>query len=169
MERIDIGKIVNTHGLKGELKIESWSDFDAERYVPGNTVYLSRNGEVSAFTVTGYRPHKGFALVKLEGITDISTAEQYRGCIVSINAADRPDLPEGEYYFDQLIGLQVFDEEGNFIGEVIAVEETNGAQDNLRVERPGQKDALIPNVEEFVKDVDMEEGRITIHVIQGLL
>ena len=169
MELIELGKIVNTHGLKGELKIESWSDFDEERYQKGNTIYVIRNEEAMPFTVRSYRPHKGFALVAFEELSDINAAEPYKGCIVGMDAADRPDLPEGEYYFDQLIGLIVIDEAGTEIGEVTAVEETNGAQDNLRVARDGQKDVLIPNVPAFVKNVDMEEGTITVHVIEGLL
>lgn len=169
MALIEIGRAVNTHGLKGELKIESWSDFDEIRYRPGNTIYLDREGEAVPFTVRSYRPHKHFSLVAFEELPDISAAEQYKGAIVCVDEADRHELPEGQYYFDQLIGLTAEDEAGNCIGEVIAVEETNGAQDNLRVQRDNQRDCLIPNVPFFVKNVDLEKGVITIHVIEGLL
>ena len=169
MAYIEIGRAVNTHGLKGELKIESWSDFDEIRYQPGNTVYLVKDDREIPFTVRSYRPHKHFALVAMEELPDINAAEAYKGCIVCIDEHDRPDLPEGQYYFDQLIGLMVQDEDGRHIGQVIAVEETNGAQDNLRVERENNSDALIPNVPAFVKNVDLDVKVITIHVIEGLL
>ncbi|MBQ9327742.1 MAG: ribosome maturation factor RimM [Solobacterium sp.] len=169
MAYIEIGRAVNTHGLKGELKIESWSDFDEIRYQTGNTITLTNEEEYHSFTVRSYRPHKGYALVAFEELPDINAVEPYKGWIVCIDEKDRPDLPEGEYYFDQLIGLMVEDEDGRHIGQVIAVEETNGAQDNLRVERPGNSDALIPNIPEFVKHVDLEVKVITIHVIEGLL
>ncbi len=169
MAYIEIGRAVNTHGLKGELKIESWSDFDDIRYQPGNTIYLVRDGEVNAFTVRSYRPHKGFALVAFEELEDINAAEPFKGYTVCVDEKDRHELPEGEYYYDQLIGLLVQDEDGRHIGEVIAVEETNGAQDNLRVKRENNSDALIPNVPAFVKNVDLDVKVITIHVIEGLL
>ena len=169
MAYIEIGRAVNTHGLKGELKIESWSDFDEIRYAPGNKIYIERNGETAPFTVRSYRPHKGFALVSFEELPDINAAEVYKGCTVLVDEKDRHELPEGEYYYDELIGLQVEDEDGRHIGEVIAVEETNGAQDNLRVKREGNSDALIPYVPAFIVNVDPEVGVITVHVIEGLL
>lgn len=169
MAYIEIGKAINTHGLKGELKIDSWSDFDEVRYTPGNTVYLEKDGEAVPFTVKSYRPHKGFALVAFKELGDINAAEPYKGSIVLIDEKDRPDLPEGEYYFDELIGLMVEDEDGRHIGEVIAVEETNGAQDNLRVKRENNSDVLIPYVDEFIVKIDPEVKVITVHVIEGLL
>ena len=72
-------------------------------------------------------------------------------------------------YVDDLIGMTVKDEEGNVIGEVKDMEDTRGAQRNMRVKRDGQKDALIPYVPAFIKDVDDESGEITVHVIEGLL
>jgi len=169
MEYIEIGRAVNTHGIRGELKIESWSDFDEIRYTPGNTVYLEKGEEMVPLTVKSFRVHKGYSLVSFEELPDINAAEPYKGCIVYVDDDDRQELEEGEYYFDELIGLKARDEEGNPIGEVIAVEETSGAQDNLRVKREDGREVLIPNVPAFVKDVDLDQGTITIHVIEGLL
>ncbi len=169
MEYIAIGKIVNTHGLKGELKIESWSDFDEVRYAAGSTVYIDYQGELIPVHPVSYRVHKGYALVAFEGLQDINLVEKYKTCEMLIADSDRQDLPEGEYYVDELIGMTVNDEEGNLIGTVIDVEETRGAQNNLRVEREGMKDALIPYVPEFITDIDDENGVITVHVIEGLL
>ncbi len=169
MEYIAIGKIVNTHGLKGELKIESWSDFDEIRYAKGSTVYIDYQDELIEVHPVSYRVHKGYALVAFEGLQDINLVEKYKTCEILIADSDRQDLPEGEYYVDELIGMTVKDEEGNLIGTVIDVEETRGAQNNLRVERKGMKDALIPYVPEFIIDINDEEGVITVHVIEGLL
>lgn len=169
MQYIPIGKIINTHGLKGEVKIESWSDFDDLRYTIGNTVYLETRDEMLPMVVASYRVHKGNPLVSFEGYQDINLVEGYKTCVLYMDGEDRQALPEGKYYVDELIGLYVQDEQGNPIGVVIAVEETNGAQKNLRVQREGLKDALIPNVPAFVKQVDQEQGTITIQVIEGLL
>ncbi len=169
MDFIEIGKIVNTHGLKGELKIESWSSFDDIRYEKGNTVYLNINHEFVPFIVATYREHKGYALVSFEGLQDINLVEKYKTHIVYIDKDSRGELEEDEYYSDDLVGLTVLDEEGINIGEVISVEFTNGAQDNLRVRTTNQKEFLVPYVDAFILDVNIDEGYIQIHVMDGLL
>jgi len=169
MEYVRIGKAINTHGLKGELKIESSSDFDDLRYEKGNTVYLYWNGEYLPFTVATYRVHKGYSLVSFEGYQDINLIEQYKGALVCIPKDERHELEEGEYYMDELIGLMAEDEAGRHIGEVIDVEETNGAQNNLVIRKDDGSEVLVPYVDEFIKDVNLEVKSITIHVIEGLL
>ena len=169
MEFITIGRAINTHGLKGELKIESWSDFDELRYRKGNTVYLLQNDTYTPFIVATFRTHKGYSLVSFEDYQDINRIESFKGSLVCIRREDQQALPEGEFYRSQLIGLRVYDETGTLIGTVVSVEETSGAQNNLRVEREGMKDALIPNIPVFVKQVDLSSGRIVIHAEEGLL
>ena len=163
-----IGKIINTHGLKGELKIESHSDFDKDRYRKGSQVYVEYEGKMVPFTVFHYRSDKGFSFVQLEGNLDINLVEKYKGSFIYVDEKDRPSLKKGEYYRSDLIGLSAYDEEGNSIGEVIDVEETAGAQNNLRV-NTGEKEVLIPYVPLFIKEVNLEEKKIVIHVLEGLL
>lgn len=169
MAYIRIGKIVNTHGIKGELKIASESDFDDIRYRKGNTVYLETEDGYVPFEVASFRIHKGFPLVSFRGLADINAVEQYKGLPVYIDEKDRQELPEGEYYRDQLTGLQAVDEDGTAIGEVTAVEETMGAQNNLRIRSAEGKEYLVPNVPAFIAKVDLEEGIIVIRRIEGLL
>ena len=169
MGYIQIGTIINSHGLKGELKIRSSSDFDDLRYQTGNTVYLYQNGSYLPVKVASFRVHKGYSLVSFEGMQDINLAEQYKNSLVCIQDTDRHELEDGEYYIDELNGMKVVDEAGNEIGTVIAVEPTVGAQNNLRVKKTAGGTALIPNVDEFVKEIDEEQSVITIHVEEGLL
>lgn len=169
MEYIQIGRIINTHGLKGELKIESWSDFDEIRYKRGKTVYIQHENEYLPFQVRSYRVHKGFPLVVLEGLTDINLAEQYKNCIICMSADDRHELPEGEYYADELIGLKAVDETGRTVGTVKAIEETRGAQKNLRILMEDGKEFLLPDIPYFVLAVDRENGIMKIHMDEGLL
>ena len=89
--------------------------------------------------------------------------------MICISEEDRAPLPEGKHYVDELLGLDVYSDKNEYIGKVIDVEETNGAQNNLRVEREDGTSVLIPNVPAFVLDVNKETKRITIHVIEGLL
>lgn len=169
MAYICIGQAVNTFGLKGELKIQSYSDFDDIRYQKGNTVYLFYENQYLPFQISSFRVHKGYSMISFCGYEDINQIEKYKNCPVFIQDTDQKDLPEGEYYVHQLIGLSVQDEQGQLIGKVTDVEETSGAQNNLRIRRDGKADCLIPNIPEFIKKVDLENQMITIHVIEGLL
>lgn len=169
MNWIRIGKIINTHGIKGELKIESWSDFDHERYQKGNTVYFQHGQQQLPFTVKSFRKHGAFSLVCFEEIRDINEAEIYKNDEVMIAENERKELTDGNYYRNEIEGLSAFDEEGNLIGIITAVEETRGAQNNLRIQRAGGEDVLVPFVPLFIKSVDLKHKTITIHVIAGLL
>lgn len=169
MEYIQIGKMVNTHGVKGEVKIMSYSDFDTERYKKGNTVYILKDGKYISFIVQSFRQHKGFSLVTFQGIQNMNEVEQYKECIVYMNKADRKPLANNEYYRDQLLGLEVIDEEGLLIGTIIAVEETTRNQTYLRILRKDKNDALVPYVPLFIRSVDLEKKQIIIHKEEGLL
>ena len=168
MEYIKIGKMINTHGIKGEIKIQSFSDFDAERYKKGNIVYLYIDKQYVPFTVHSYRVHKGYPLVSFEDHLDINKVECYKNCDIFIDASTRKKLKDGRYYVQDLIGLIVKDEQDQEIGTVLDVEETLGAQKNLRI-KTKEKEALIPYVPSFVKKVDLEAHTIKIHVVEGLL
>lgn len=168
MEYISIGRIVNTHGIKGELKVESWSDFDEERYEKGNRVYIYHDGKYIPFTVSSFRFHKNHTLVTLSEIHDINEAEIYKNDEICIDSNDRGELPEGEYYQDDLIGMKAVSEDGEELGTITDVEETFGTQNHLRIAGK-TKDILVPYVPAFVKDVDEKEGIVTIHVMEGLL
>lgn len=165
---IRIGRMINTHGIKGEIKIRSYSDFDEQRYVKGNTVYMKVNEEMMPLTVKSYRVHKGFPLVSFEELKDINAVEKYRECELYITDDMREELDEG-YYYNELEGLDAYDTEGNLLGTTIGIEETNGAQDNLRIETESGKTFLVPYIEEFIVEVDLDENRIVIAMQEGLL
>lgn len=168
MKYIRIGKIINTHGIKGEAKIYSYSDFDEERYQKGNCVYFKINGEMQPFTVKTYREHKGFPLVSFEELKDINAIEPYKDCELYIDDDMRDELDEG-YYYDQLEGLDAYDSNGNLLGKTVGMEETNGAQDNLRIEMKDGKQFLVPYIDEFIVEVNLDENRIVIAMQEGLL
>lgn len=169
MDYIRIGKIVNTHGIKGEVKIQSCSDFDAIRYKKGNTVYLFYEGQYLPFLVASFRMHKGFPLVSFQNAQNINDVEKFKECAVFMSNEDRTPLHKGEFYRDELVGLQVNDEAGVKIGIVTAVEETCPGQTHLRIQREEMNDALIPFVPVFIKHVDIAQKVITIHAEEGLL
>ena len=169
MNELCIGTIVNTHGIRGEVKIRSCSDFDEIRYRKGNAVYIRQNGELRELKVRSFRRHKGFSLVAFEGMDSINDVEQFKELDVFVDADERKPLPEGEYYFSDLEGLDVFSEDGNRIGRCISVEPTLGAQNNLRIRTEEKKEFLVPFVPAFVVSVSKESGTITIRMMQGML
>jgi len=169
MEYICIGKIVNTFGIKGELKIQSYSDFDALRYKKGNTVYVRKDGKYLPFRIASFRSHKGFSLVSFAEHQNINLVEQYKECEIFIEESSRTKLPEGEYYRSELEGLSVYTEDHELIGTVKAVEETNGANNYLRIVTADEKEVLVPYVKAFISSVDPEQKQIIIRKVEGLL
>lgn len=161
---LTIGKIVNTHGIKGELKVLSNSDFIEERFAVGSEVYLYFGKEKLTFTIDSFRMHKGCVLVTFEGYHNINDVEKYKGLdlLVDVDGSDDDD-----YYYFELEGCEVYYQD-ELIGVVSEILESE-AHEILRVSRVNEKDVLIPYVERFILDVDVEEKRIDIDVIEGML
>ena len=163
MEKIVFGKLVNTHGLRGEVKIVSTSDFKDERFKEGNQFYV---GE-TLLTVKSHRVHKNFDMVVFEEFDNINQVEKFKGMEVSIDKSNLSELEEDEFYYHELEGMEVFNnEDGSLIGKVIEVRDLPGS--TILVVK-GSKRVLIPFVEEFIAEVNLEEGKININVIEGLL
>ena len=162
MEYVIIGEIVNTHGIKGELKIKSSTDFIEERFKKGNHVFLSDHGNMIEMEVLAHRFHKGHVLVTFKGYQDINLVEQYKGCLLYANK-DTELLVDGEYYVGDLIGCEVYNY-GELIGTLKDIQ-LYEHHDLLVVE--GKKKILIPYVEAFVKEEDIENKRIDVELIEG--
>lgn len=157
-----IGKLVNTHGIRGEVKIMSSSDFKEERFKKGNTLFI---GDLEV-TVKSYRPHKNFDLVVFEEFNNINQVEQYKGTEIYVSKDTLSELDEDEFYYHELEGLEVYlDDE--FIGKVYEMRDTPG--NDLLVIKKNGKNIYIPFVEDFIKEIDLEKGIIKIEVIEGLL
>ena len=161
-----IGKIINTHGIKGELKVDSYTDFVDERFKKGTDIYIGE--EHLPFKVNSCRTHKGFLLVQLKDNEDINLVEKYRNMLIYKAKKDIKPLPEGEYYFSDLKDLEVWSED-ECLGKVLQVEE-GSTHNNLRVKKNADnKEYLIPFIPVFINKVDLEEKRIYINMIEGLL
>lgn len=159
-QMLEVGKIVNTHGVRGELKIESWLD---DPILFGELEELVVNGKT--YTVKSARVQGKFALVKLEGINSIDDAMCVKGRVAS---ADRDQIPleEGAHFIADLIGMDAFDvETGVVFGKVTDIHEYP-AQDVYEVK--GEKLYLIPDVPVFVEGVDDEAGCVRFHLMEGL-
>ncbi|MCA1232431.1 ribosome maturation factor RimM [Bacillus velezensis] len=166
----NVGKIVNTHGIKGEVRVISKTDFAEERYKPGNTLYLFAEGaaEPIKVTVSAHRLHKQFHLLQFKEMPSLNEVEHLRNMVIKVPEEDLGELEEDEFYFHEIIGCEVMSEDGELIGTVKEIL-TPGANDVWVVQRNGKKDALIPYIASVVKDININEKKIKIHVMEGLI
>ena len=156
---IEAGRIVNTHGVAGEVKIEVWLNSPAFLKACGRVFLGDR-----AMRILSAREHKGFLLARLEGGDDLNAAMALKGRELRIARADAP-LPPGGYFLGDLIGASVVDEEGREIGKLTEILE-RPASDIFVVQ--GGQEHLIPAVEEFIRSVDAENGVVTVRLIEGM-
>lgn len=170
MEFYDVGTIANTHGIKGEVKVMSVTDFPDERFKLGNTLYLfkSDDAEPLELKVASHRVHKGFDLLKFEGYDNINDVEQFKGAKLKVDESQHQPLDDGQYYYDQIIGLDVVTTDGETIGKIKEIIPTNGANDVWSVKRPGKQDLLLPVIDDVVKKVDLDNQLVEVELMEGL-
>lgn len=162
-EYLVIGQVVGVRGLGGELKVRIETD-DPERFFDLEWAYLG--DERLRFRVSSARLFKGMALIQLEGVPDRTAAEAYRGQFMYVSGAEALALAEGEYYYHQIQGLQVFTDDGEELGRVTDILAT-GANDVYVVMGP-QGELLLPAIKEVILNVDLENGLLTVHLLEGL-
>jgi 16S rRNA processing protein RimM len=163
-----IGKIVNTHGIRGELKVILETDFP-ERFDIGNElVIVSPSNQQTPVTVQSARLHKNMYVVKFKQFDNINDVEKYKGSLLKIEEKYQQPLEEGEYYYREIIGCRVVTEEGEELGPITEIL-TPGANDVWVVSKPKSKQILIPVIDDVVLDVDVANKIVKIHVLEGLL
>jgi 16S rRNA processing protein RimM len=169
-EWFNVGKVVNTHGVKGEVKVISRTDFPEERYEPGNTLYLflSQQEEPISLVVGSHRKHKNFDLLTFENYTNISDVENFKDGILKVTEDQLTDLHEGEYYFHEIVGCTVYTVSGEELGKIKEIL-TPGANDVWVIKGSKGKEILIPYIEDVVKEINVEEKKILIEPMEGLL
>jgi len=166
MEFIEIGKIVNTFGIKGELKVASYTDFVEERFKKDTAIYIGE--EHLPFIMDSHHYHKGFLLISLKDHNDINLVERYKNQLIYKAKEDIKPLKEGEYYFSDLENLEVY-VQGQKIGVVLRVEEGIRANQMRILKEEDQKEYLVPFLPVFVEKVDLQNKRIDIISMKGLL
>ena len=162
MKYLCIGKIVNTHGIKGEVRILSNFKYKNKVFCKDFKVYIGK--EKIEETINNYRPHKQFDMITLVGITNINDVLKYKGNRIYINREDL-SLAFDEYLDEDLIGLNVI--MGNqIVGKIIRIEK--GPQDRIVVNKEGIE-YLVPYVCDIIKKINFKEGTMTLEDIKGLL
>ncbi|MFC2006231.1 ribosome maturation factor RimM [Chloroflexota bacterium] len=162
LEFITIGKILAPLGMQGKLKVEVVTDFP-QRFALSSKVYINRQ----AMTIESTEWYKGKATIKLNTIDSFEEAENLKGQLIEIHHTQLQPLPEGQYYHFQLIGLEVWTIQGNLLGNITEIL-TTPSNDNYVV-RGVIGELLIPAIDDIIKSIDMDKGRIVIEPIEGLL
>jgi 16S rRNA processing protein RimM len=166
----NVGKIVNTHGIRGEVRVISRTDFANERYKVGNTLYLflEEKKEPVELKVASHRNHKNFDLLTFEGMENINHVEKLKGGILRVPESQLSPLEENEFYFHEIIGCDVFTLEGEEIGQIKEIL-TPGANDVWVIKGKTGKEILIPYIDQVVKQVDVKNKKVVIDPMEGLL
>jgi 16S rRNA processing protein RimM len=170
-EFLRVGRIVATHGLRGEVRVLSDTDFPEERFASGSRLLLQHPSLAKplSLTVKKARPHKNVWLVSFEEWSDINQIEPYKGGTLVVPVTEMlPANEEGEFYLHQIIGCQVVTTEGRAIGRVQDIYQLPA--NDVWVVRSSEsgKNLYLPYIEQVVKQVDIEKKQITIEWMEGL-
>ena len=165
-----VGTIANTHGIRGELKVVSHTDFPEERFAPKSSLFIQNpnNGQTILPPVERSRLHKNVYMVKFVGLDNINDVEKYKGWLLKVSEENRDQLEEDEYYYSDIIGCQVVTDEGEELGvikEILAP----GANHVWVVKRPKGQDVLLPVIDEVILKVDVASKMVTVHLMEGLI
>ncbi|TVY08792.1 ribosome maturation factor RimM [Paenibacillus cremeus] len=165
-----VGKIVNTHGIRGELKIVPQTDFPEERFTKGSKlVFFDPEKQTTMpVLVEAGRLHKKMYIVKFQGFGDINEVEKYKGWLLKVEEKYLSDLYEDEFYYHEIIGCKVETESGEKLGTITEIL-SPGANDVWVVERPVGKPLLLPYIDEVVLEVDIEQKKVVVELMEGLL
>ena len=161
---LETGKIVGTHGIRGMVRVQPWSD-SGEFLTEFKRFFLSPDGE-SELKAQKIQPHGGVVLIAFKGVDTVEQAESLRGKILYISRDDI-SLPDGRYFIDDLLGCEVFDaDSGEKYGEISEVSQT-GANDVWHI-KAGDKEYLLPAIDEVIVTVDPENERLEIRPMKGI-
>ncbi len=162
-----LGEIVRPHGLKGLLHVRSFAR-SAASFLEAEEVFLrDKAGRIKCFRVLSAKPHKRGVLLALEGLNSIELAEQFREAQVLVDKGAFSKEGEEEYFWHELLGLKVYLDTGEYLGEIFQIIPT-GSND-VYVVRTEKKEVLIPGIHEVVKKIDIAQGTMVISPLEGLL
>lgn len=168
MTYFNVGKIVNTQGLQGEMRVLSVTDFADERFKKGAVLALfdDKDKFVRDVEIASYRKQKNFDIVKFKELYHINDIEKYKGFTLKVAEENLSDLDDGEFYYHEIIGLDVY-EDDVMIGQIKEILQP-GANDVWVVKRKGKRDLLLPYIPPVVLKVDIANHRVDVDVLEGL-
>ena len=162
-----VGVITTTHGIRGEVKVFPTTD-DPQRFLDLKRIFLDTGKDTLPLEIEGVKFFKKLVILKFKGIDNINDIEKYRGKDLLILREDAVKLEEGEYFIFDLIDSEVFLEDGSKLGVLTEIMAT-GANDVYVVQTPEGKEVLIPSIKDCILDIDAENKRITVHLLNGMI
>lgn len=163
---LQVGVITQTHGIRGEVKVFPTTD-DPTRFKSLKNVVLDTGRSFLPLEIESVKFFKQFVILKFKGIDNINDIEKYKKSPLLVSREDAVDLEEDEYFMADMIGMKVVTEDGTPFGVLTDIMET-GANDVYVVETEDHGEVLLPAIKECILDVDIEEQKMTIHVMNGL-
>lgn len=167
ISELQVGVITQTHGIRGEVKVFPTTD-DAARFKKLKEVILDNGKERLTMTIEGVKFFKKFVILKFKGYDSINDIEKYKNAKLLVTREKAVKLQKDEYFIADLIGMKVVTEDGAYFGVLKDVLET-GANDVYIVDTEDGKEVLLPAIKECVRNIDMENTTITVHIMDGLL
>ncbi len=165
-EYLEIGQIVNTHGLKGYVKVVPFTD-DIHRFEELEKVFIAFKKELIECKIQDVKYIKNMVSLKFANIDDINLAEKYKGCYLKISRKDAKKLEKNTYFIADLIGLKVYDENEKQIGILEDIFPT-GSNDVYVVKTEEGKQILLPAISKVIKSIDIEQEKIIVDISQGV-
>ena len=162
------GQIVNTFGIKGMVKVKPFTENTKKRFDNLKKVYIKNKNEKKEYEIEEVKYHKQMVLIKFKGIENPEQANILRNSYLVIDRENEKPLEEGTYYIVDMIGLEVYTEEGEKIGNLEDVF-NSGSSDIYVVKDELGKQILLPAIEEVIKKIDMKERKMIVHLIPGLM
>ena len=162
-----VGVIANTHGIRGEVKVYPTTD-DVTRYKKLKEVLLDTGKEYKTLEIASTRFFKNLVIVKFKGIDNINDIERYKRCPLLVERKDAVELEEDEYFIADMIGIEVVTEDDKPFGTLKDVMET-GANDVYVIDTDEHGEVLVPAIRECILDVDIENQKMKIHLMDGLI
>lgn len=166
-EYFEIGQIVNTSGLKGILKIKPFTD-DIKKFSNLKTIYIKTKSGLTEFKIEQVRYVKNMVMLKLAGIDTVEEAEKYRNLYIRILRDQEEELEEGSYYVVDILGCKVNTDANQELGKIVDVFQT-GSNDVYVVKDEQGKQILLPAIKQVIKNVDIKNKIITVHLLEGLV
>ena len=166
-EYLQVGVITSTHGIRGEVKVFPTTD-DATRFEVLKKVLLDTGKEQLPLEIEGVKYFKQYVILKFKGIDNINDIEKYRKMPLLVSREDAVELEEDEYFMADILGMQVITEDGEDFGILKDIMET-GANDVYVIDTKAHGEVLIPAIKECILDVDTDERKMTIHLMNGLI
>ena len=163
---LELGQIVNVKGLKGEVKVNSFTD-DNTKFERIPKVFLKRKDTLIEYEIEKVGYHKNQVIIKFKNVNTVEEAETLRNSYIVVDREIFGELPEGVYYIADLIGLDVFTESNEYLGKVDDIFST-GSNDVYVVKDELGKQKLLPGIDEVIKQIDLESGKIIVNLIEGL-